>query len=204
LPCKVAQLEGTLSEATAYEARHRICDLGYLRHLYRKADGSVGYRCPSEPVESFVRRGGTVEQTTGRICVCNGLPATVGLGQVRADGSAELPFLTADDDLSQIAQFVPAGRDGYTAADVVRLLLRPVEPTPRVASPGLRSSQRKVAAVLDDDEGGFMLEYDNTRGEKNTMRLDGVSYAGAIREARSFLGIGTDDRDEDECEWSVE
>ena len=27
-------------------ARERICDLGYLRTAYARADGSVGYRCP--------------------------------------------------------------------------------------------------------------------------------------------------------------
>jgi hypothetical protein len=50
--------------------------------------------------------------------------------------------------------------------------------------------------VLEEEEGEFSLEYDDTRGQKNTMRLDAVSFDGAVREARSFLGIGADDRDE--------
>ncbi len=133
-PFKVAQIEGSLSEASGYEARQRVCDLGYLRHLYRKADGSVGYRCPAEPVENFLRKGGALEQTTGRKCVCNGLPATVGLGQARGDGQTELPFVTAGDDLSQIAQFAPPGQDTYTAADVVRALLAPVGVAPGSAA----------------------------------------------------------------------
>jgi nitronate monooxygenase len=203
-PFKVAQMERTMSEASEYHARQRICDLGYLRHLYRKADGSVGYRCPAEPIENFLRKGGTAEQTIGRKCVCNGLPATVGIGQVRADGLAELPFVTAGDDLVEIARFLSAGRDGYTAADVVRLLLRPAVTVSAAAELVRQSSPGKVARILEEEGNGFLLEYDNTRGEKNTMRLDAVSYKGAVREARVFLEIGADGRDEDGSEWSVE
>ncbi len=76
--------------------------------------------------------------------------------------------------------------------------------TPNARVPPTGSPSSKAARILDEEEGGFLLEYDNTRGEKNTMRLDAVSYEGAVREARSFLGIGADDRDEDGCEWSVE
>jgi hypothetical protein len=62
----------------------------------------------------------------------------------------------------------------------------------------------KVARVLEEEEGEFSLEYDDTRGEKNTMRLDALSYDRALREARSFLGIQADDRDEDGARWTVE
>jgi NAD(P)H-dependent flavin oxidoreductase YrpB (nitropropane dioxygenase family) len=124
-PFKVAQMEHTLSDHAAALARPRICDLGYLRHLYRKADGSIGYRCPAEPLKYYLRKGGTEQQTLGRSCVCNGLPATVGLGQMRAQGTAELPLVTAGDDLSHLAQFLKAGSDSYSAADVLRQLLAP-------------------------------------------------------------------------------
>ena len=127
-PFKVAQLERSLSDPVHYQERHRICDLGYLRHLYRKADGTIGYRCPAEPIEHYLRKGGTAEQTLGRKCVCNGLPATVGLGQVRLEGPSELPFVTAGDDLACLAQFLPAGCESYSAADVVRRLLADPEP----------------------------------------------------------------------------
>lgn len=122
-PFKVAQMDQTLSEAALYENRRRICDLGYLRHLYRRPDGTVGYRCPSEPVEHFLRKGGATGQTVGRKCVCNGLPATVGFGQVRKELGAELPLVTAGDDLALLAQFLPPGRDSYSAADVLARLL---------------------------------------------------------------------------------
>jgi NAD(P)H-dependent flavin oxidoreductase YrpB (nitropropane dioxygenase family) len=122
-PFKVAQLESTLSNAADYEARQRICDLGYLRHLYRRADGSVGYRCPAEPLEQHLRKGGAAEETLGRKCICNALPATVGLPQVRTGEIDELPLVTAGDDLANLAQFVPPGCDSYAAADVVLKLL---------------------------------------------------------------------------------
>jgi len=62
----------------------------------------------------------------------------------------------------------------------------------------------KTARILDQERDTFGLEYDNTRGEKNTMRLDSLTYEKAIREARSFLGINDDDRDEDGTQWEVE
>jgi NAD(P)H-dependent flavin oxidoreductase YrpB (nitropropane dioxygenase family) len=125
-PFKVAQLGHTMSEAAEYEDRSRICDLGYLRHLYRRTDGEVGYRCPAEPIDDFIRKGGTVEQTVGRKCVCNGLPATVGLEQPRADGKRELPLVTAGDDLVNLAEFLPPGRLSFSAAEVIRKLLQQV------------------------------------------------------------------------------
>jgi len=122
-PFKVVLMPGTLSDAPVYEARPRICDLGYLRHLYRKADGTAGYRCPAEPVEDFIKKGGTLEEAQGRKCLCNSLSANVGIGQVSHDKVRELPLLTAGDDGANIAQFLKPGSDSYSAADVVNLLL---------------------------------------------------------------------------------
>lgn len=122
-PFKVAQLQETLSNQARYEARDRICDLGYLRHPYRKDDGSIGYRCPAEPIEHYIRKGGGPNETLGRKCICNALPATVGLAQIRPSSADELPLVTAGDDFVNLAQFLPPGRDSYTAADVLRMLL---------------------------------------------------------------------------------
>ena len=122
-PFKVAQIQQTLSDPVLYQARPRICDLGYLRHPYRRADGTIGYRCPAEPLEDYLRKGGVADQTLGRKCICNALPATVGVGQVRPEGPAELPLVTAGDDLAHLAQFLPPEGDSYSAADVLRQLL---------------------------------------------------------------------------------
>lgn len=122
-PFKVLGLEGTMSQATEYAQRDRICDLGYLRQLYRKEDGTLGYRCAAEPIEDFEKKGGSFAETQGRKCVCNGLMATIGLGQRRKDGTAELPLITAGDDVANVARFLKPGQTSYRAADVVRHLL---------------------------------------------------------------------------------
>lgn len=121
-PFKVVQLEDTLAQDTVYEARERRCDAGYLRELYKKDDGSLGYRCPAEPVEDFLRKGGELEETKGRKCVCNGLLSTVDIGQLRA-GEVEPAIVTAGDDVKDLLRFMPNGTASYTAADVIEYLL---------------------------------------------------------------------------------
>lgn len=66
------------------------------------------------------------------------------------------------------------------------------------------TSPVKFGRILDEEEGEFTLEYDDTRGQKNTMRLDALTYEGAVREARSFLGIRSDGHDEAGDLWAVE
>lgn len=126
-PFKVLQLLGTLSEEARYFARRRICDLGYLRQPFRKPDGSVGYRCAGEPVDDYVRKGGKKEETIGRKCICNGLAATVGLGQHHSYGE-EVPIITAGDDATFLSRFLPPDRDSYGAADVIQWLLGETAP----------------------------------------------------------------------------
>jgi NAD(P)H-dependent flavin oxidoreductase YrpB (nitropropane dioxygenase family) len=121
-PFKVAMIEGTLWDEKVYASRKRICDLGYLRHVYRKADGTVGYRCPAEPVENFVKKGGQLSDTKGRNCVCNGLSGAVGLNQSRGDFT-EPALVTAGNDFETVAQFVKPGASTYTAGDVIKILL---------------------------------------------------------------------------------
>lgn len=122
-PFKVVSLEGTLSDDTIYQERKRICDLGYLRHSYRKEDGTVGFRCPSEPVESFVKKGGSPDEVSGRRCLCNSLLASIGLGQQQPGMEKEPPIITAGDQVTQIASFLkPWGRT-YPASEVIKQLL---------------------------------------------------------------------------------
>jgi NAD(P)H-dependent flavin oxidoreductase YrpB (nitropropane dioxygenase family) len=122
-PFKVVQLPGTLSDAAAEAPRTRLCDLGYLRHAYRKEDGTIGYRCPAEPAEDFVRKGGPPADTAGRQCVCNGLVSTIGLAQIRPGDHVDLPLVTAGNDVAQVARYLQPGRDSYSAAEVVHHLL---------------------------------------------------------------------------------
>lgn len=122
-PFKVLQMEGSVSSPAVYNARSRICDLGYLRHPYRKEDGTLGYRCPAEPAASYLRKGGKEEDMEGRKCVCNGLLATVGLPQVMRDNTVEPPLLTAGDDVVNMGPFLKPDHTPMTAKEVIDVLL---------------------------------------------------------------------------------
>jgi nitronate monooxygenase len=121
-PFKVVQLEGTLSTEADYLARIRVCDLGYLRESYRQEDGSIGYRCASEPIAAFVAKGGQESGALGRKCLCNALMADVGMPQIRR-GITEKTLVTSGDDVADIARFLQPGAQSYTAADVIARLL---------------------------------------------------------------------------------
>ncbi len=129
-PFKVAELAGTLSDDAPYQDRERLCDLGYLRRAYVRADGTLDYRCPSEPVDDYVRKGGQAEDTLGRKCLCNALVTNIGMGQRRPNGYEELPMLTAGDDLASVRVHISPGNLSYHARDVVASLLTddPIRP----------------------------------------------------------------------------
>ncbi len=129
-PFKVVQWEESLSREDTYRARRRICDLGYLRTAYQKPDGSLGYRCASEPVEAYLAKGGRREDTEGRRCLCNALMSNIGLAQNQKWGYEEEPLVTAGDDLAELSAIF--GNEGvYSAAQVVGYLLGvPAAPAP--------------------------------------------------------------------------
>jgi NAD(P)H-dependent flavin oxidoreductase YrpB (nitropropane dioxygenase family) len=133
-PFKALQLPGTLSEEQVYQDRPRLCSLGYLRTPYVDPDtGRVGYRCPAEPVEDWLKKGGEVEATVGRKCLCNALCANVGLAQtrnVRTESGetktyVEDKFITIGDDVNFARQFMKEDSDGkwsIAASDIVAYL----------------------------------------------------------------------------------
>ena len=57
---------------------------------------------------------------------------------------------------------------------------------------------------MDQGRDQFALEYEDTLGRKNQMRLDAATYERAIREAKSYLGINEHDHDEAGDQWTVE
>lgn len=118
-PFKVAGLCGTMSEPNVYEKRERICNQGALVELYEKSGGEIGYRCASEPRDSFFAKGGKLDDTIGRGCICNGLISTAGLGN--AD---ESPIVTLGDDVSFLQKLMKDSDSSYSAEDVIRWLLR--------------------------------------------------------------------------------
>jgi len=124
-PFKVVELPGTAAEREVYEARERVCDLGYLREPYRTPDGKVGYRCASEPLSDYQSKGGRLEDTVGRKCLCNSLLADIGLAQRQKNGKVEPPLLTSGDDLALLGRFLdPEERARpYPAARVIDYLL---------------------------------------------------------------------------------
>jgi nitronate monooxygenase len=122
-PFKIARLENTLSEREVYEARPRVCDLGYLREPYRTEAGTIEYRCAGEPLSVYLSKDGKVEDTAGRVCLCNALVANIGLPQVRGGKYVERGVVTSGDDLTEIPSFLPPGRFEYSASDVIAKLL---------------------------------------------------------------------------------
>ena len=131
-PFKVALLEGTYSDPEVATARKRVCDLGYLREPYAVEDGKIGYRCSAEPVANYLAKGGKIEDTVGRKCLCNALLANIGHAQARKDAVEEPALVTVGDDLNAVAQFLAPGRTTYSAADVVASLLSAVAAEPAV------------------------------------------------------------------------
>lgn len=122
-PFKVASVSGSASERQVYESRTRVCDLGYLREPYARTDGSIGYRCAAEPQACYVAKGGRIEETVGRKCLCNALLANIGHAQVRKDGTNEPALVTIGDDLNMVRRLIHPDRMGYSAADVIESLL---------------------------------------------------------------------------------
>jgi NAD(P)H-dependent flavin oxidoreductase YrpB (nitropropane dioxygenase family) len=131
-PFKVASLSGTLSDPAVYAERPRLCDLGYLRTPYLRDNGAVGYRCPAEPLDVFVRKGGSAESAARTQCLCNALLANIGLGQRRKDGYDEQPLVTLGADLTGARRldsehWLHGGNAaGWSAIEAVNWLLREV------------------------------------------------------------------------------
>ncbi len=122
-PFKILSVEGTLSDPEAYARRGRQCDLGYLREAYERPDGELGWRCRAEHPDQYVRKGGRLEDTIGRKCLCNGLTANIGMAQIRGDREPEMALLTCGDDLGDIQRVSGCGKTHYSSSQVIDFLL---------------------------------------------------------------------------------
>jgi nitronate monooxygenase len=154
-PFKIVEIQGVNSRA---DGRKRCCDLGYLRTAYREKSGRLGYRCAAEPVETYVKRGGQIEDTDGRKCLCNGLFANIGHGQVRDDDVDERPLITSGDELEHLGAFFRA-RPDYTAADVIEHLLSlHVRSNGHVASNGSANGQASSNGNGSSNTHGVLID----------------------------------------------
>lgn len=105
---------------------YRVCDLGYLRHVYEKEDGTLAYRCPSALRKAYVAKGGKAEDCEGRRCLCNGLMATIGMAQIRRDRFAQ-PLVTLGEDISFLDAIDCRNGALPEAKQVIDYLLMPIQ-----------------------------------------------------------------------------
>jgi NAD(P)H-dependent flavin oxidoreductase YrpB (nitropropane dioxygenase family) len=152
-PFKVAQLAGTLTDEAVYAERPRLCDLGYLRTPYAREGGAVGYRCPAEPIDVYVRKGGNAEDAARAKCLCNALMADIELGQHRKDGYQEQALLTLGADLAgarrlDTEHWLHGGStEGWSAAEAVAWLVREVGVPVEIPLPVPPEAKKNEAAL---------------------------------------------------------
>ena len=79
-PFKLLNLPNTLADEQLLGKRIPICNQGVLLKPYETPDGKISYRCPAEPVERYLLKGGDIEKTAGVCCICNGLLNVANLG----------------------------------------------------------------------------------------------------------------------------
>jgi nitronate monooxygenase len=121
-PFKVVRLEKTMSDPDILEERPRLCDIGLLRKPFVNDDGIIEFLCPAEPEAQYIEKGGKLEDTVGRSCLCNNLIATAGFPQQRKDGYLEAPLVTAGNGLEAIGRLFKPHQRNYTAKDVLDYL----------------------------------------------------------------------------------
>ncbi|MFA6294918.1 MAG: DEAD/DEAH box helicase family protein [Candidatus Paceibacterota bacterium] len=128
-PFKVAPIPGTLYFQEVFTSRKRVCNLCALTTPYEKDDGSIGYRCPAEDVESYIRKGGKLEDTHDRRCLCNGLLANANASPLDPNSSSlglnvtgEPAIVTLGDDLPFLKHLMENETSTYSVANAMKYL----------------------------------------------------------------------------------
>ncbi len=129
-PLRVLRLEDTAADPEVLAQRARVCDVGWFREVYRRADGSVGYRCPGEPLHHYVLKGGAPGLAARQPCICNGLLAGLGLAQVQYGRELERALIPAGEDVRELTHFLKPGGEDFTAAEVIAVLTGAPAPAP--------------------------------------------------------------------------
>jgi nitronate monooxygenase len=128
---KVVQLKDTLADQQVYESRRRVCDIGLLQQVGLSKPGEDGVRtlfqrCAAAPVEGYIHKRGLERNTEDRRCLCNGLLACVGLGQVKhlqGEWKEEPAIVTLGNHLDGIRRLSRQGQTHYWVKDVVADIL---------------------------------------------------------------------------------
>ena len=97
-------------------------------------------------MEDYLKKGGKIEDTVGRKCLCNALVTNIGMGQRRPDGYEELPMLTSGDDIACILEYITPERQSYHARDVVKALLPAEESLPAESQGSAPTPEVRVPA----------------------------------------------------------
>lgn len=121
-PFKIALLRDTVSDSIEFLKRKRVCNLGFLRELFKTEQGTIGYRCPAEVETVFVKKGGLAERAKEARCLCNSLLANIGVGMKYAGGYLEKPLLTVGSHLESLKLLISKFGMDYSAKDVIRFL----------------------------------------------------------------------------------
>lgn len=123
-PFKVMQLEGTLSDEKVVADRPKVCNQGYLRTIYKTKSGKLGYRCPSEPDNDFIMKGGDPADIVGRKCLCNALMSAADAATMQK-GRDELEkyVVSSGDDLDGVKELLKKHNNSYTVKDALNYLL---------------------------------------------------------------------------------
>jgi nitronate monooxygenase len=145
---KVVQLNGTLADPTVFASRQRICDIGLLQQVGLTAPDAQGnrnlfQRCAAGPVENYLSKRGLVRNTEDRRCLCNGLLACVGLGQIKLSNgqpTEEPAIVTLGSNLDGVRRLSRNGQVHYWAEDAVRDILGP--------APAAETSLADVAHIV--------------------------------------------------------
>ena len=119
-PIKIVQDFGGTSALTPQ--RKRVCDLGYLRSPVRLANGRLDYRCAAEPEEVFQKKGGELQETVGRRCLCNALLANIGMPQRRPDGAVEPTIITLGSEVDSARELAAELGRAFTAREAFEFL----------------------------------------------------------------------------------
>jgi len=128
---KVVQLADTLADDDVYADRRRVCDIGMLQQRgFTRPDEhgqrTLFHRCPAGPIETFIKKRGLERNTDERRCLCNGLLACVGLGQVKeiqGELVEEPAIVTLGNHLDGVRRLSRQGQVHYHVEDVVADIL---------------------------------------------------------------------------------